>query len=172
VGLITLALPIFVRPLDEQGLAELRHRFETTPDPETRLRYHMVLLAQQGFSLSQIATIIPRSRYTIARVLHRFDAEGLDGIPRRTSPGRPRTINEEWEVQLVRVIELDPHEVGVPSANWTTRLLADYLARKTGIQVDQETVRVYLHIHGFVCKRPVWTLTRKAEERPDYLGKA
>jgi transposase len=167
-----LALPIHVRPLDERGLAELRRRFETTSDPETRLRYHMVLLAQQGYSLSEIAAIIPRSRYTIARVFHRFNAEGLDAVPRRTSPGRPRTVNESWQAELVRVIELDPHEVGVPSANWTTRLLADYLADKTGIRVDQETVRVYLHVHGFVCKRPVWTVGRKAEERPDYLGKA
>lgn len=167
-----MALPIHVRPLDERGLAELRRRFETTPDPETRLRYHMVLLAQQGYSLSEIAAIIPRSRYTIARAFHRFNAEGLDAVPRRTSPGRPQIVNESWQAELVRVIELDPHQVGVPSANWTTRLLADYLADKTGIRVDQETVRVYLHVHGFVCKRPVWTVGRKAEERPDYPGKA
>lgn len=167
-----MALPIYVRPLDERGLAELQHRFETTPDPETRLRYHMVLLAQQGYSLSEIAAIMPRSRYTIARVLRRFSAEGLDAVPRRTSPGRPRIVNEDWQAELARVIELDPHEVGVPSANWTTGLLADYLADKTGIRVGQETVRVYLHAHGFVCKRPVWTVGRKAEERPDYLGKA
>jgi transposase len=69
------------------------------------------------------------------------------------------------------VIELDPHEVGVVSANWTTQLLADYLAEKTGIVVTEETVRLCLHAHGYVCKRPTWTLRRKAEEQPAYVGK-
>jgi len=35
-----------------------------------------------------------------------------------------------------------------------------------------ETVRVYLHAHGYVCKRPTWTLRRKAEEKADYVGNA
>jgi hypothetical protein len=42
--------------------------------------------------------------------------------------------------QLLRVIELHPHMVGVPSANWTTGLLATYLAQVAGIAVDPETV--------------------------------
>jgi len=69
------------------------------------------------------------------------------------------------------VIELDPHEVGVNSANWSTGLLAEYLGQHTGLQVTQETVRVYLHAHGCVCKSPTWTLRRKAEEQTGYVGK-
>ena len=69
------------------------------------------------------------------------------------------------------VIELDRHEVGVVSANWTTELLADDLGEKTGIPVSQETVRGYLHAHGYDCKRPTWTLQHKAEEKVDSLGK-
>ena len=69
------------------------------------------------------------------------------------------------------MIELDPHEVSVESANWTTELLAEYLGKQTAIRVTEETVRVYLHAHGYVCKRPTWTLRRKAGEQADYAGK-
>jgi transposase len=55
--------------------------------------------------------------------------------------------------ELLRVIELDPHEVGQETANWTTERLAAYLGQQTGIHVTEETVRVYLHAHGYVCKR-------------------
>ena len=41
-----------------------------------------------------------------------------------------------------------------------------------GITVDRETVRLYLHAHDYVCKRPTWTLKRKAEEQPGYVGNA
>lgn len=70
------------------------------------------------------------------------------------------------------MIELDPYEVGVETANWTTERLAEYLGQQTGIFVTEETARVYLHAHDYVCKRSTWTLRRKAEEKADYVGNA
>jgi winged helix-turn-helix protein len=32
-----------------------------------------------------------------------------------------------------------------------------YLGEQTEVKVTEETVRVYLHAHGYVCKRPTWT---------------
>ena len=149
----------------------MHRRYEETGNPETRTRYQMVLLAQRGQTAPQIARLVLRSEDTVERVLKRFLAGGLDAVPRRTSPGRRRTVTAAWETELVRVIELDPHEVGVSSANWTTELLAVYLSEHTGIAVSLETVRVYLHTHGYVCKRPTWTLRRKAEGQAGYVGK-
>ncbi len=85
----------------------------------------------------------------MARMFHRFLAAGLDAAPRRMSLGRARTVTAEWE----------------------TEVLAEYLGKQIGIQVTEETVRVYLHAHGYVCKRPTWTSQRKAEEQADYVGK-
>jgi Winged helix-turn helix len=90
-----------------------------------------------------------------------------------TQPARLELIGGGVEEsELLRVIELDPYEVGQETANWTTQLLATYLSEQTGISVSLETVRVYLHAHGYVCKRPTWTLKRKAEEKVDYVGNA
>jgi transposase len=162
--------PLALPPPDADALAALRARFERSPDPETRLRYQMVLLAAQGHAPREIAPLVLRSRDTVTRVLRRYVAGGLDAVPRRAAPGRAPTVTPAWEAELLRVIELDPHAVGVPSANWTTGLLAGYLARATGIAVDQETVRRYLHARGYVCKRPTWTLKRKAADQEGYLG--
>jgi transposase len=159
-------------PLDEATGAELRRRYDTTPDPETRLRYQMVWLAARGQRVPQIAQAVLRSPDTVARVLHRFLAGGLDAVPRRTAPGPARTVTPAWEAELLRVIELDPRTLGVESANWTTGLLADYLAERTGVRVGAERVRLALHAADYVCKRPTWTLERRASEQPDYVGKA
>ena len=164
--------PLTLPPLDEATSAERRRRFDTTPDPETRLRYQMVWLAHLGQRVPAIAQTVLRSRDTVARVLHRFRDGGLDAVPRRTAPGPARTVTPAWEAELLRVVELDPHAAGVPSANWTTKLLADYLARRTGVAVGLETVRLALHAHGYVCKRPTWTLERRAGEQPGYPGNA
>jgi hypothetical protein len=81
-------------------------------------------------------------------------------------------VTPAWKTELLRVIALDPHTVGVRSANWPTRLLATYLAVHTHVTVTAETVRLYLHAAGGVCKRPTWTLKRKAAEQPGYVGNA
>jgi transposase len=167
-----LTAPITLSSLDEQTLINLHRRYEEASDAEMRTRYQMLLLSLQGQRSSQIAQIVLRSQDTVVRVLKRFLTGGLDTVPRRTAPGRERTVTVAWEAELVRIIELDPHEVGEETANWTTERLAAYLGKQTGIQVTEETVRVYLHAHDYVCKRPTWTLRRKAEEKADYVGNA
>jgi len=167
-----MTAPITIPSLDESTVVELRRRYEETADAETRTRYQILLLSLQGQTSSQIAHIVLRSQDTVVRVIKRFFIGGLDAVPRRTAPGRERTVTAAWEAELLRVIELDPHEVGQDTANWTTERLARYLGQHTGIQVSEETVQVYLHAHGYVCKRPVWTLRRKAEAQAHYVGNA
>ncbi len=167
-----MTTPITLPSLDEPTLAELRRRYEETSDAETRTRYQMLLLSLRGQTSSQIAQIVLRSQDTVVRVLKRYLMGGLDAVPRRTAPGRKRRVTAAWEGELLRVIELDPHEVGQDSANWTSKRLAEYLGQHTGIQVTEETVRVYLHAHDYVCKRPTWTLRHKAEAQAHYVGNA
>jgi transposase len=169
---VVLTTGITIPAIDAERHAELLRRYNHAGHPESRLRYQMVLLSLQGFSVSRIADIVHRSHDTVTRVLHRYRDGGLDAVPRRKQPGRPRTVTPAWEAELLRVIELSPRRVGVESATWTTGLLAEYLARKTGIRVGAEAVRRYLHHHGYVCKRPTWSMKRKAQEKPDYLGNA
>jgi transposase len=162
--------PLTLPSMDEVTLTELRRRYEESTDAETRTRYQMLLLSLRGQTSSQIAQNVWRSQDTVVRVLKRFLTGGLDAVPRRTAPGRERTVTAAWEAELLRVIERDPHEVGQDTANWTTERLAKYLGQHTGIQVTEETVRMYLHAHDYVCKRSTWTLRRKAEEKADYVG--
>jgi transposase len=132
----------------------------------------MVLLAHRGKTAPEIARLTFRRPRTVVRALQRFGAGGAAAVPYRIAPGGPPTVTEAWRAELVRVVELDPRAVGVKSAVWTTRLLAAYLAEATGVAVSLETVRRRLHAAGYVCKRPTWTLKRKAEEQAQYPGNA
>jgi transposase len=154
-------------PADREAL---RAAFEATRDADTRLRYQMVLLAADGRTAPQIAPIVQRSDATVQRVLHRYQAGGVAAVPYRPRPGAAPVVTPAWEAELRRVIESDPHEVGVARPLWTTGLLASYLAEHTGVVTSAETVRRSLHRFDYVCKRPTWTLKRKAEEQPDWAG--
>ncbi len=167
-----MSRPLTLPPLEEATVAEQPRRYETDPAAESRRRYQMVWLAHLGQRVPQIAQAVLRSQDTVTRVLHRFLDGGLDAVPRRPAPGAAPTITSDWTAELLRVIDLDPHEVGVASATWSTGLLAAYLARQTGIAVSDETVRTTLHAHDYVCKRPTWTLRQRASEQAGYLGNA
>src|SRR5437016_4628753 len=71
-------------PLDPATLTQLHQRYEDTPNVESRRRYQMILLAQQEHKVPQIARMVLRSEDTVARVLKRFLAGGLDAVPRRS----------------------------------------------------------------------------------------
>jgi transposase len=160
-------------PLEPEIHDQLLARFNQTGDADERLRYQIVLLSS-GKQLipTEIAALTFRSHDTVTRVLSRFLEGGLDAVPHKRSPGREPVVGAEWLKELSRVIELDPNEVGVKSANWTTELLAKYLEAKTGQAFEQETVRRYLRRFGYVYKRPNWTVQHKAQEREGYLGNA
>jgi transposase len=162
-------LRIEVSPAEWEAL---RVAFDTTRDAEARLRYQMVLLAADGRTAPAIAPIVQRSDGTVQRVLHRYRDGGLAAVPYRPIPGGTPTVTPAWEAELRRVIDLDPRTVGVPQALWTTGLLATYLAERTGVATSAETVRRALHRFDYVCKRPKWTLKRKAEEQEDWAGNA
>jgi len=159
-------------PLRSEQVAELEAAFNATTDAETRLRYQMVLLAHQGKTAPEIGRLTLRSHETALRAVRRFAAGGLAAVPRRAGPGVAPTVTDAWRAELLRVVDLSPRAVGVDSALWTTRLLADDLARATGVAVSLETVRRRLHAAGYVCKRPTWTLKRRAEEKAEYPGNA
>ena len=154
--------------LEAMEAAELARRFDATNEAETRTRYQMLLLLAEGRTPAEVATVVRRSPATVRRLLRRYQAAGPDGVPRRRPPGRSTAAPPAWWAELERVVELDPRTVGVPSAVWTTGLLADYLAAAAGHRAGIETVRLALHRADFVCKRPTWRLKRKATERPEW----
>ncbi len=166
-----MAPPLRVR-LDRAAHDELERRYHTTRDATTRTRYQMILLRAEDHPVVEVAHLTRCSPDTVRRVLKRYLAGGPDAVPHRPHLGQPPHYPPAWEAGLVRVADLDPHEVGVDSALWSCRLLADYLAGVTGYRAGIESVRVALHRAGFVCKRPRWVLSRKAQAQPGWAKNA
>jgi len=163
-------MPAPLRLRLDQGTREaVAERYEQPHSAIERTNCQMVLLADEGRSLTEIAWLVRRGREQVRKILHRFASEGLAGLLPRPRTGRPLQVTPAWLAELQRVIEVDPHTVGVDSAVWTTRLLANYLERVTGHRTGIEAVRVHLHRLGYVCKRPTWSLKRKSTEQAGWV---
>jgi len=165
-------MPAPLRLRLEQELREaVAERYEHARTPVERTNCQVVLLTDEGRTVTEIAWLVRRGRDQVRKILRRFRSEGLAGLVPGKHTGRPLGVTPAWLAELERVIELDPHTVGVDSAVWTTRLLADYLERVTGHRTGIEAVRVHLHRLGYVCKRPTWSLKRKSTEQAGWVKK-
>jgi transposase len=169
--MLLMRRPLRLR-LDHGTRAAVAARYEQARSAIERTNCQMVLLADEGRSITEITWLVRRGREQVRTILHRFQSAGVPGLAPRPRTGRPLGVTSAWLTEVQRVIDVAPHTVGVDSAVWTTRLLADSLAEVTGHRTGIETVREHLHRLGYVCKRPTWSLKRKSTEQAGWANNA
>jgi transposase len=148
---------------------QLDRLYRTTKVPRLRTRAQMILLAaEQGLKVPQIARIVRESEATVLRWLKRYRAEGLEGLQDAPRPGRPSPLSEAYKAALLATVRRRPRSLGLPFSLWTLQRLVDYLAEQTGIRVSDETVRRALKRAGLVLSRPQHHIS---SPDPDYALK-
>jgi transposase len=162
-------LQIHVTPKQHKRLQRM---YEQADSPRTRTHVQLVWLSQAGYAVSAIATITQQSDETVRRWLHRFAAEGCDGLLELPHLGRPPDITLVIETFIRECIEQrSPHEFGFVRATWTTALLAQAVERRYRIRVTDECIRHHLVQLDIVCRRPTWTVKHLARQQPGYAQK-
>ena len=152
--------PIRIPPLDPKQLAELEEFYRTTREARLRTRAQMVLLAaERHLTAAEIAGVVRASEETVRRWLKRYLAEGVEGLRDEPHPGAPRKVTQEYREGLLHAVRRRPRSLGLPFSLWTLQRLADYMAERTGIRVEYETVRLHLKASGIVLSRPQHTIT-------------
>lgn len=159
---------VYVRelsPEEHQVLQELYHR---TPDATIKTRCQIILLSANPMSVAQVAQVTFYSEDTVARCIHEFNQGRLESLLPSPKGGRPPKITPDYLKRLLSIIEQDPRTLGCAFSNWTAPLLAEYLAKETGLSLDESRIRHYLHAHGYELLRPVLTV---ASPDPEYHSK-
>jgi transposase len=157
--------PIHVPSLTPMLRKELDQLYRTTKTPRVRTRAQMILLsAEQGLKVPQMAAIVRESEATVLRGLKRYRAEGLQGLQDAPRPGRPAESTAEYRAEWLAAVRRRPRRLHLPFSLWTLPRLADDLAERTGLRVSDETVRRVLKQAGMVLSRPQHTISRPDPE--------
>jgi transposase len=120
----------------------------------------MVLLsAEKGLKVGEIAEIVRESEATVLRWLKRYLAERAEGLTDAPRPGRNRTVTDIYRDRLVEAVRRRPRSLDLAFSMWTLQRLVDYMAEETGIRVSTETVRRTLKDAGIVLSRPQHTIS-------------
>ena len=64
----------------------------------------MALLSNDGKSVPEIALMLKRNQHTIRDWLKRYRAQGINGLSRNFSPGRPNTMRKKIKRYIEQII--------------------------------------------------------------------
>ena len=151
--------------LDSGRRKRLLELYRTEPDPQVRLRAHVVLLLADGYAWAVIARVLFCSTATIARWKRRFEVGGVEALldERR---GRRATRLIGWAMVLVQwVTTLTPREFGYCRSRWSCATLALVLYDEGRVRASAETVRRALRRANLVWRRPRPVLGPRDEQR-------
>lgn len=166
-----MRLPLPLKPIRGRQLSRLRQMYDRADCPRLRRRVQIVLLAQAGYPVFEIARITRQSGWTVRRWLHRFADEGCAGLGEAPRSGRPPAITTGIESFLHDAVAKSPRDFGYARPGWTTALLARLVRRQFRRSVTAECVRQHLAQVDGVCRRPTWTVKYRAQAEPGYAQK-
>jgi transposase len=142
-----------ISDLSQNAIRELDCLYRTTRDAQLRTRVHMVLLAvEKGLTAAEIAGIVRADEQTVRRWLKRYQSQGLEGLYSSPRPGCPRKVTAAYLGELLEVVRHQPTTFQLSFTSWTYNRLADFMAQKTGIAVNPETVRLHLRAAGIILR--------------------
>jgi transposase len=139
--------------------------YRKEPDPQVRLRAHVILLLSEGHAWSLVAAVLFCSTATIARWKTRFEAGGVEALldERR---GRRATRLVGWAMVLVQwVTTRTPRDFGYCRSRWSCATLALVLYDEGRVRASVETVRRALRRAELVWRRPRPVLGPRDEQR-------
>jgi putative transposase len=129
--------------------------YRKEPDPQVRLRAHVVLLLADGHAWALIAAVLFCSTATIARWKARFESGGVEALRDERRGRRPATRLVGWALVLVQwVTTLTPRDFGYCRSRWCCATLALVLLDTHHVKVSVETVRRCLHRQNLAWRRP------------------
>jgi len=151
---------LYVSSLSEEQKVELDTLYRKTEVPRVRTRAQMVLLsAEKQLKVDEIADIVRESSVTVLRWLHRYLAEGVQGLLDAPRAGRSSILTDEFRKRLLEVVRRRPRSLELEFSMWTLQRLADFMAEDTGSRVSTETLRRALAQEDIVFSRPQHTIS-------------
>jgi transposase len=161
--------PLYARPpTDPTEERTLRKLAAARHAPASLIqRARIVAASWDGASVPELAQRLGCHPKTVYKWLHRFNADGLDGLGDLPRPGLPRRLSEHQRGRIIALARTQPpgrlHQGGegllAPAqpeapAHWTLDALAE-AAQAEGIRVGRSQVRRIL-----LAERVRWRRTR------------
>ena len=134
------------------------------------MRVRAVRAVLRGRSMADVADAYETDRSTVCRWVKRFQEGGEEGLERRPTSGRPRTLEDLTENELRKIVLQPASNFGYESDLWTVGRLHAVIEEKYQICVSNDTIWRRLREAGLTYQKPERQYYELDEEsRQDWL---
>ena len=128
---------------------ELRAAAGRTKDARATRRMLAIALVLEGMDRETAARTCGMDRQTLRDWVHRYNAEGLDGLENRKVPHRPRRLAPEQLAELSDWVAAGPDPARDGVVRWRRCDLQARIAAEFGVTLHERTVGKQLAALGF-----------------------
>jgi transposase len=125
--------------------AELRALARRERDGRVSARLLALANALDGRSREDAARAAGMDRQTLRDRVHRYDAEGVEGLRDHPRPGRPCALDEGRQAALKALILRGPKLERDGCVAWRVRDLRALVERRFGVRYSESGIRRVLH---------------------------
>jgi transposase len=129
--------------------ADLRVAAKRTNDAAAARRMLALALVLEGQSRSEAAATCGMERQILCDWVHRYNAEGLDGLYNRTAPGAKPRLSPDQEREVADLVRSGPNLVEHGVVRWRRIDLARVIEQRYGVKLAERSVGALLHRLGF-----------------------
>ena len=112
------------------------------------IRLHAVYQIASGKDAKYLQEVYSTSHKTICNWVHRYNAQGIDGLKDRTRSGRRSRLNDSQMAELGIAVKAKPSQYGYQAEMWTAVLLIDFI--KKNFAVEYRKAQIYNILNKFI----------------------
>jgi transposase len=132
----------------------------------TRLQAGELIL--RGFDNDEIIDILDVSLSSLKRWRPKVESEGLHALARKSGSGRSADLTPNQLVELKTIIEQGAVAAGYLTDRWTSRIVADLIRNKWGVDYCHSNVRKILCNLGLSYHKPDVKSTKHSQAVVDH----
>lgn len=133
----------------DMSASELRAAATRTKDAKAARRMLAIALVLDGADRTTAAESCGMDRQTLRDWVHRFNAEGLDGLSNRHSAGPTPRLNAAQKTELARMVREGPDLATDGVVRWRRIDLKRKIEERFGVVMHERTVGKQLAALGF-----------------------
>jgi transposase len=134
--------------------ADLRAASAKSADGAQVRRMLAVALVLEGRPRTEAAALNGMDRQTLRDWVHRYNADGIEGLKSRKSPGRAPFLTEAQKAELRELVIKGPDPAVHKAVRWRCADLRGEVARRWSIEVHESTIGAWLGELGLTRLQP------------------
>jgi transposase len=112
------------------------------------IRLHAVYQIAKGVDAKDLQKLYSSSHKSICNWVHRYNAEGIEGLKDRPRSGRTPSLNAAQKAELKQILQNTPDTYQYNTSTWTAAIVLDIIKNRFGVEYKKSNIYNILRALG------------------------